>query len=124
MDSVGPARVSTRLGAAVVGCALFAAHVPARGADSTPIRVVVWADRDDDDADGQPDGEQGVLPAPTRVDLVPLDSRLAGALLQVVSGGEHARIVLALPGVVRYVQNLSRTTDGQTPPFDGYWALW
>jgi len=38
--------------------------------------------------------------------------------------GEHARMVLALPGVVRYVQNLSRTTDGQTPPFDGYWALW
>jgi hypothetical protein len=60
----------------------------------------VWADRDDDDADGRPDGEQAVLPAPTRVDLVALDGRLLGATLQVVSGGDHARVMLPNSGLL------------------------
>jgi hypothetical protein len=79
----------------VVACALIAAQLPARAEDSTQFRFVVWADRDDDDADGSPDGEQDVLPPLARVDLVALDARLMGGSLQVVSGGEHARLVLA-----------------------------
>jgi hypothetical protein len=95
---MGLARVSARVAALALGCALIVSPATAFATDSAPLRIVVWADRDDDDADGRPDGEQGVLPAPTHVDLVPLDGRLVGAVLQVVSGGEHARIVLAHGG--------------------------
>jgi hypothetical protein len=63
------------------------------------LHVDLWADRDDDDADGRPDGEQHDLPAITHVDFAPLAKRLVGAVLQVVSGGEHARIVLGKDGV-------------------------
>jgi hypothetical protein len=63
-----------------------------------PLHIELWADRDDDDADGRPDGEQAKLPAPTHVDLVALDKHLVGAVLQAVSGGEHARIVLGKDG--------------------------
>ena len=85
--------------AGLLGCALLlVVRSPARAAEEGRIRVVLWADRDDDDADGHPDGEQKSLPAPARVDLVPLDRRLAGAQLQVVSGGEHARLVFAGAG--------------------------
>ena len=58
----------------------------------------LWADRDDDDADGRPDGESTPFRPPTHVDLVPIDNRLLGAVLQVVSGGEHARIYLGRTG--------------------------
>jgi hypothetical protein len=94
MDSVGLAGVGLRTIAAVVfGCALVASRAAAREPSSPAVHVVLWADRDDDDADGRPDGEQNSLPALARVDLVPLDSRLAGALLQAVAGGEHARVL-------------------------------
>jgi hypothetical protein len=96
MDSMGLARVAARLAACALGSVLFAGH--ARGAESSLLRVVLWADRDDDDADGRPDGEQAVLPSAARVDLVALDSRLQGATLQVVSGGEHARVVIPSSG--------------------------
>ncbi len=109
MDSVGLPRVNARLAArptfgripflprvaAGLACAMLAAHLSARADDSAQFRILVWADRDDDDADGRPDGEQNVLPALARVDLAPLDGRLVGAALQVVSGGEHARLVLS-----------------------------
>ena len=58
-------------------------------------RVELWADRDDDDANGCRTRMQRRSPPAARVDLVPLDGRLVGASLQVVSGGEHARLVLA-----------------------------
>jgi hypothetical protein len=93
MDPVGLARVT----AASVLATTLAAGGPARAAADaeTLLRIDVWADRDDDDANGMPDGEQSVLPPPTHVDLLPLDRRLQGAELQVVSGAEHARLVLA-----------------------------
>jgi hypothetical protein len=74
---------------------VLASHLSARADDSAQLRILVWADRDDDDADGRPDGEQNVLPALARMDLAPFDGRLVGAALQVVSGGEHARLVLS-----------------------------
>jgi hypothetical protein len=92
MDSVGLARVTGCLALAVALCATGA---PGRAADATPLRIVVWADRDDDDADGRPDCEEADLPPPARVDWVPLNGRFAGSALQVVSGGDHARLMLA-----------------------------
>lgn len=92
MDPVGLARV---VAAGALAGALLVAHAPARAAvpDAT-LHVVLWADRDDDDANGRPDGEQTRLPPPTHVDLVAIDKRLSGAVLHVVSGGEHARVVV------------------------------
>jgi hypothetical protein len=57
------------------------------------VHITAWADRDDDDADGRPDGEEVLVTPPMRVDVVALDRRLTGASLKVVSGGEHARLV-------------------------------
>jgi hypothetical protein len=91
---VGLARIA--IAVAVVGL-LAATDAPTRAAEpSPPIRVELWADRDDDDANGHPDGEQATLTAPTHVDLEPIDRRLRGAAMEVLSGGEHARIVSAL----------------------------
>ncbi|HEY8089284.1 MAG TPA: hypothetical protein VIF09_15600 [Polyangiaceae bacterium] len=97
MDPVGLARVAAC--AALLGASLSAHHV-ARAAPGDPpsVRVVLWADRDDDDADGHPDGEQRALPPVTHGDLVPIDKRFLGAVMHVVSGGEHARIVLGQDG--------------------------
>jgi hypothetical protein len=108
MDPVGLARVALlgALGALlhgeVTGAPALAAEPPI---ESSPLRIDLridlWADRDDDDANGVPDAEQGTeqagrdpLPPAARVDLVPLDRRLAGAVLVAVSGGEHARVIL------------------------------
>jgi hypothetical protein len=55
------------------------------------MRVQVWADRDDDDANGTPDGEQTPLPGAAFADLVPAPADLRGA--EVVDGGEHARLI-------------------------------
>jgi hypothetical protein len=96
MDSVGLARVTVLC--ALCGAAVLAQSPARAAADDAPIHVVLWADRDDDDADGHPDGEQRALPTVTHVDLVPLDKRLLGAMLQVASGGEHARVVLGKDG--------------------------
>lgn len=63
-------------------------------ADAPPLQIDLWADRDDDDADGIPDGEENFLSAPTHVDLVPIDPRMAGATVRIASGGEHARVVV------------------------------
>jgi hypothetical protein len=63
-----------------------------------PLHFDLWADRDDDDADGRPDGEQTSLGPATHVDWVPLDKHLVGAFLQAVRGGEHARVVLGKDG--------------------------
>jgi hypothetical protein len=63
-------------------------------ATAPSVRVELWADRDDDDLDGVPDADAPSVAAGARADLVPLDGRLAGATWQLLSGGEHARLVL------------------------------
>jgi hypothetical protein len=103
VDPVGLARVAATFGCATAGLVVLALAAPgvrALAADGAPIHVELWADRDDDDADGHPDGEQSQLPAATRVDFAALDKRLVGAKLQVVSGGDHARVVLSQNGVM------------------------
>ncbi len=92
MDSVGLARIV--LGAIATGALLGGLRLAHAEEPDAFVHVDLWADRDDDDADGRPDGEQCALPPAAFADLVPLDARLVGAVLQVVSGGEHARVVL------------------------------
>jgi hypothetical protein len=94
---VGVARVTLAIAAAG---ALLVTHARARAAADPHVVIEVWADRDDDDANGVPDGEQSRLPQAARADLVPLDHRLVGSTLQVVSGGEHARLVSGHDGPV------------------------
>ena len=55
----------------------------------------LWADRDDDDANGRPDGDENPVGAIAFADLSPVDARLVGSTPEVVSGADHARIVLA-----------------------------
>lgn len=63
-------------------------------AHAAAIRVTVVADRDDDDADGTPDGDQGLLgPLATR-DLVPAPA-LAGAVVTAGAGADLVRVVAA-----------------------------
>lgn len=57
-------------------------------------RVILVADRDDDDADDKPDAEAEVVTAAARVDVVTLDARYAGATLTPRSGKESARILV------------------------------
>ncbi len=91
MDPVGLARIAAAI---AVGFVLIA-RGPSASADLPSLRIELWADRDDDDADGRPDGEELAVPAAARADLVPVDPRLAGGALQIVSGGEHARMISA-----------------------------
>ena len=79
---MGLARVAALVG--VCG-ALISSGRPALSDSARAVRVELWADRDDDDADGCPDGEQLLLTAPTYVDLVPIDARMAGAPVQLVA---------------------------------------
>lgn len=62
-------------------------------ASDTVTRVVLWADRDDDDVDGQPDGLQTELGAAARMDLVAVDPRWTSRRWAAETGGEHARVV-------------------------------
>jgi len=57
-------------------------------------RIVLIADRDDDDLDDKPDGDADVVAPLARVDLVPLDARYVGATLSPTSGRESARVVV------------------------------
>jgi hypothetical protein len=84
-----------RAAAAIFGVAALLGGVAGpRWADAQgPPVIGLVADRDDDDADGRPDGEQDVLPPAARVDLVALDKSLIGWELHALSGGERARLV-------------------------------
>ncbi len=64
---------------------------PVTGDGQAP--VVIVADRDDDDANGVPDGEQSVLPLSARKDLLPIGRAFIGATLHAITGGEHVRVV-------------------------------
>ena len=106
MDSLGLARVTRRAAAgafwalaSVAWTAVGAANesgVPHAVAETTgrSVRLELWADRDDDDSDGVPDADLPSVPSGARADLVALDGRLSGASWQLLSGGEHARLVL------------------------------
>ena len=81
---------------ALAGAAgLCAAAVPPVEKGHNTNLVVVAADRDDDDVDGVPDGEQSFLPPAARADLVPLDRAFVGAALKPTAGAEKVRLVVA-----------------------------
>ncbi len=93
---MGLARVGVLglVGVLLAGASLATLADPSARADEPEtLTITLWADRDDDDADGQPDGEETPVPAGALADLVPLDARLQGATLEVVSGGERARVI-------------------------------
>jgi hypothetical protein len=82
------------------GVALFAAGTSvaqiahANGSKTDDItEVELWADQDDDDADGRPDGEQTELGVAARMDLVPVESRWTLRRWYAVAGGEHCRVM-------------------------------
>jgi hypothetical protein len=62
-------------------------------AASLPSVVEVVADRDDDDGNGVPDGEEAHPAKDARVDAAIFDEAFVGATLTPVSGGEHARLL-------------------------------
>jgi hypothetical protein len=86
---VGLARIG---GVVALGVTLGAPRMTI-AADERTLRVDLWADRDDDDADGRPDCEEDHPTPAMQIDLVPLDGHLAGTVLKVLSGGEHARLL-------------------------------
>ncbi len=109
MDSVGLARV-------VASGALLA--LPwllggtARATQSIDVAVSLWADRDDDDADGVPDAEPSQLAPAGRVDLVPIAHALIGGHAEIVSGAVHARMVSAKGEALAW---------GGLLPLGGFW---
>ncbi|MDB4942734.1 MAG: hypothetical protein JWP97_2268 [Labilithrix sp.] len=56
--------------------------------------LTLVADRDDDDLDGTPDGEETPLPVAARADLLTLDARYVGAVLTPRDGAERARLLV------------------------------
>ncbi len=88
-------RLSALAAAAVVlALAPWARDVRAAPGFGTGTVLSVIADRDDDDLDGRPDAEQDPLPPLARVDLVPLDRRLAGWTIRPITGADRARVVV------------------------------
>jgi hypothetical protein len=73
--------------------ALLGLNVGRANGGLTRIDIELVADRDDDDADGRPDGEQEFLPPAGRADLVPLSATLVGASVQPLSGAKYVRIL-------------------------------
>ncbi|MGD0676789.1 MAG: hypothetical protein ABSC94_15355 [Polyangiaceae bacterium] len=115
MDSLGLARVAI---ATLVAAILTATGPPkTASARSRTLRIDLWADRDDDDANGRADGEQDFLPPAARVDLVPVDTRLWGAKVEVLSGGGHARLVAASGRPLPWSRTLTAADsfEGLTP---------
>jgi|HubBroStandDraft_1064217.scaffolds.fasta_scaffold14517_2 hypothetical protein len=93
MDTVGLARVVVAGVLVASSCAMGPmVWADPQGAD---LVVALWADRDDDDANGMADGEQLEIPQQARIDLSPVAASLAGARMGVVFGGARARVVTA-----------------------------
>src|SRR5690349_9146476 len=69
---VAPARPLVRfMVAAFVASPVFAGPAPARADD----RIVLFADRDDDDANAVPDAEQPVVPSSSELFSVPIPKK-------------------------------------------------
>jgi hypothetical protein len=90
LDSVGLARIG---GLAAFALVATAADARAQAtADPTPTFDLI-ADRDDDDANGVPDGEQELLPLSARADLVPLAAAWTGTRWSPPAGTTCVRIL-------------------------------
>ncbi len=69
--------------------------IPTRSLPPVTERVSLVADRDDDDADGEPDGEATKLGPLSGADLVPVDPRWVGATFTAVANRERARLIVS-----------------------------
>lgn len=88
MDALGLGRVA-------LFCFVAATLVlggPAQGA--APHTVTLLADRDDDDLDGVPDGDQTIVGPAARADLVPIEPSLVGKRVD-ASGDGSVRFIVA-----------------------------
>lgn len=92
--SASAQKASVREGLSLEAKAARAEGVPTRALPPITERVTLVADRDDDDADGVPDGEATTLGPLARADLVPVDARWVGATFTAALGREHARLVV------------------------------
>ncbi len=90
--------LAPRIGLGVAVVAFLAPSVGGGPALAAPPRessvIFLAADRDDDDADGVPDGEQAVLPPAARTDLVALDRAFVGATLHPTAGADRVRVIV------------------------------
>jgi hypothetical protein len=109
MDSVGLGRVAAVCG--IVACSVVSASSRA-GETGQPYHLALWADRDDDDADGRPDGEQSFLGIDARADLVSIDGQLGGRLTTAVTGAQHVRMLDSTGRPVAW---------GRAVPSAGWW---
>lgn len=109
MDPVGLARVAAARGsgaawvhaaaAASVG-AILLVTLPGAATPAAPVRIDLWADRDDDNADGRPDGQESAVAPPSFVDLVPIDPAWVGGSLRILAGADHVRLVAKTGAVI------------------------
>src|ERR1022692_2595146 len=90
MDSPRLARVNISL--LIGGAMCCIAHTRARADIAAVPPLILMADTDDDDVNGRPDGEEDALHVDGRADLVPLDTSLEGATLQVSGGTGKVRV--------------------------------
>ena len=126
MDSVRLARVAALFALAVAATLSTSAATQAL-AEAKTLRLTVFADMDDDDANGIPDGEQASIKSAGRVDLVAFDRRFMNAVFHPTSGGDRARIVVdgapvawdkPLPGAP-YLQGLAPGLVSLVATFSG-----
>ncbi|MGH7435401.1 MAG: hypothetical protein ACRENE_06980, partial [Polyangiaceae bacterium] len=92
---MGLARV-VRLGSLFAGAAaIVCAAAPLHAQNLGSGRLTLWADRDDDDADGRPDGEEARPGLACAVDMtdVKVDGAMAGTKVTAAAGGEHLRMM-------------------------------
>jgi hypothetical protein len=80
------ARVALRALLTALAIAPHSVAVAVAAADPLPDSIDVVADRDDDDLDGIPDGEQLRVPRDARVDAIPLGEAFLGATIERRSG--------------------------------------
>jgi hypothetical protein len=66
--------------------ALAVAPPSVAAVDALPESIDIVADRDDDDVDGVPDGDQPLVPRDAQVDAIPLGSAFVGASVERQSG--------------------------------------
>jgi hypothetical protein len=91
------ARVGSHAGFVGLALVLFlggAPHPSVARASEVRLAFTLVADRDDDDLNGVPDGDEPFVAPAGRVDVVPIDDALVGSTLRPSDGADHARVLV------------------------------
>lgn len=99
------ARARASLAAVALAASLAGSFAAPDARAQVGASLVIAADRDDDDVDGVADGEQAEVPLLARADLAAIDASWTGGTLEIASGADRVRMVVAgkprpLAGVV------------------------